>query len=304
MRELDLKSMRRHIRESPYSPPAARSPSSDLRCCLPVRPHRRLTVQTIAGCNGISLSYRTELVAWRRPFQGEENMNMITLDRKPIFDAVRCLLGRAFRQEEVKRLDRAIDLALGRALGFAGHRLGSLSERFESGGRGPGTVSGGVGDPGGVSYGTVQLSSRTGTAARFMVAEREGEVFGAAQHAFIERTHYRPAVAAVLKETRLDLDSRHPAVRDAAWSVAVQHGRAARILSGAVLRADEMASRDSPREYDRALIEVIYTERTEYVLRVAQRSNEAAARMLRSITRNRYPAELQAALKMLEQVQA
>jgi hypothetical protein len=314
----------------PYSPPAARSPSSDLRCCLPVRAHRCLTVQSIAGCNGISLSYRAELVAWRRPLQGEQNMNVIALDRKPIFDAVRRLLGRAFRQEEVEWLDRAIDLALGRALGFAGHRLGSLSERFESGGRGPGTVSGGVGDPGGVSYGTFQLSSRTGTAARFMVAEgaawarefgraapgsaafsrvwrrvaeREGEAFGAAQHAFIERTHYRPAVAAVFEETGLDLDSRHPAVRDAAWSVAVQHGRAARILSGAVLRADEMASRDSLREYDRALIEVIYTERTEYVLRVAQRSNEAAARMLRSITRNRYPAELQAALKMLEQVQ-
>lgn len=33
--------------------------------------------------------------------------------RKPIFDAMRRLLGRGFRKEEVARLDRAIDMALG-----------------------------------------------------------------------------------------------------------------------------------------------------------------------------------------------
>ncbi len=50
-------------------------------------------------------------------------------------------------------------------------RLGALSERYESGGRGPGTVSTGVGDPGGVSYGLYQLATRTGTAAAFVAAE-------------------------------------------------------------------------------------------------------------------------------------
>src|SRR5262249_46471025 len=42
--------------------------------------------------------------------------------------------------------------------------LGSLSEKYESGGRGPGTVSTGKGDLGGVSYGTYQLSSKVGRA--------------------------------------------------------------------------------------------------------------------------------------------
>jgi len=72
-----------------------------------------------------------------------------------------------------------------------------------------GTVSGGQSDPGGVSYGTYQLASKTGTAAAFVanegrrwaallpgvpgsaefsagwrdVAQREPEAFGEAQHA-------------------------------------------------------------------------------------------------------------------------
>src|SRR5262249_39055696 len=143
------------------------------------------------------------------------------MNKRPIFDAVRALLGRGFTQAEVDQLDRAIAEAEGIA---APPRLGALSERFESGGRGGGAASGGAGEPGGVSYGIWQLSSRVGTVAAFVAAEggrwqgnfaglmpgsaaftaawqgvaaREGEAFAEAQHAFIERTHYRPAVTAV-----------------------------------------------------------------------------------------------------------
>ncbi|HFP9633493.1 TPA: hypothetical protein ACHOQV_005292, partial [Escherichia coli] len=41
--------------------------------------------------------------------------------------------------------------------------LGKTSERYESGGRGPGVISSGKGDHGGVSYGMYQLSSKMGT---------------------------------------------------------------------------------------------------------------------------------------------
>lgn len=41
------------------------------------------------------------------------------MNRKPVFDAVRCLLGRSFRPSEVAALDRAIDVAINRALGEA-----------------------------------------------------------------------------------------------------------------------------------------------------------------------------------------
>jgi len=196
--------------------------------------------------------------------------------------------------------------------------LGALSEQYESGGRGPGTVSGGVGDPGGVSYGTYQLASKTGTAAAFVanegrrwaallpgapgsaafsagwrdVAQREGAAFGAAQHAFIERTHYRPAVDAVRNRTGLDLDARAQAVRDAVWSVAVQHGKAADILCGAIAQAGTGAS-------DADLLRAIYARRSAYVTDVAMRNTGANRRTLLSIVENRYPAELAQALQML-----
>ena len=249
------------------------------------------------------------------------------VSRKPLFDAVRIMLGRGFSQAEIEMLDRAIDRVLaGDAASAALRRLGALSARFESGGRGPGAVSSGRGDPGGVSYGIYQLASKAGTAAAFVDAEgapwrsdfagaepgseafsaawkaiaaREPDAFAQAQHGFIERTHYRPAVASVLRSTRLDLDARHQAVRDATWSVAVQHGRAARLLAAAVEKADAVLPRKDGG-YDRRLVEAVYAERTEYVLQLAGRSKEPARSTLEAITRNRYPAELAAARAMFE----
>ena len=244
------------------------------------------------------------------------------MNKKLIFDTVREPLGRGVTQIEVDRLDRAID----QAIDDAPLRLGALSERFESGDRGPGAVSNGRGDPGGVSYGIWQLSSRAGTAAAFVAAEganwraefasaapgsaafseiwraiatHEPEAFSDAQHAFIERTHYRPAVGAVRQRTGLDLDTRHPAVRDAVWSVAVQHGGASGVLAAAVATADAAQGRGDPG-YDRALVEAIYADRTAYVQRLAARAGlgSAQGRTLQSITRARYPAELAAALAM------
>ncbi len=136
-------------------------------------------------------------------------------------------------------------------------------------------------------------------AAWRVIALREPDAFAEAQHAFIERTHYRPAVAAVRQRTSLDLDARHPAVRDAAWSVAVQHGGAATILAAGVVRADAGCARGEAA-YDRALVQAIYAERSAYVLRVAARAglDSAQGRVLQSIVRSRYPAELAAALAM------
>lgn len=255
----------------------------------------------------------------------EQNPNIRSADRKPIFDAIRLMLGRGFARSEVTLIDRAIDLALGILPAAPAHRLGALSEQFESGGRGPGTVSGGEGDPGGVSYGLYQLASRTGTAAAFVttegapwkgrfagakpgsaafssawkaIAASEPEAFAAAQHAFIERSHYRPAVAAVLRQTGLDLDARPAALRDAAWSVSVQHGAAAKLLTDAIAAADACLPR-SATGYDRTLLEGIYDVRTDYVARLAERGSAAVRRTLESVVRNRYPVERAAALAML-----
>lgn len=258
------------------------------------------------------------------------------MNRKPIFDAVRRMLGRGFSRAEVRALDHACDKAEAQSAGpastavggTAASRLGSLSERYESGGRGPGTVSRGMNDAGGVSYGVYQLASKTGSCAAFVKAEgkawkaqfgahqpgspefsrvwkgiaaEEPEKFRDAQHAFIERTHYRPVVKAVLDRKGFDLDSRSQPVRDAVWSCAVQHGGAARILTDAVARADRQSGRDD-FAYDRILIEAIYDRRAGYVRGVAENPKLPAGtrRQLIAITEKRYPAERAKALAMLD----
>ncbi|MEN5059511.1 LysM peptidoglycan-binding domain-containing protein [Luteimonas sp. TWI1416] len=140
------------------------------------------------------------------------------------------------------------------------HRLGQLSEQYETGGRGPGTVSSGVGDPGGVSYGSYQLATNRGRPQEFLaeegsrwagafggaapgtpafsatwreIAAREPAAFADAQHAYIQRTHYDVQTEHVRTNTGLDVSDRSAAVQDAVWSTAVQHGPARRMRSPA-----------------------------------------------------------------------
>ena len=91
-------------------------------------------------------------------------------------------------------------------------------------------------------------------------------------------------MTAVRAATGVDLDARHPAIRDVVWSCAVQHGRASAILSAAVTCAENAGQIDD----DRALIEAIYDERCDYVLAVARRSDAASRRTLESVVSNRY----------------
>ena len=128
---------------------------------------------------------------------------------------------------------------------LADWHLGKTSIRFETGGRGVATVSTGVGDHGGVSYGAYQLSSRQGTLDEYLsgskfrhefdglernsqefvakwkdVADREPE-FALEQHQFIKRTHYRPVVSDLAAQG-IELTDRGRAVHDALWSTSVQ----------------------------------------------------------------------------------
>lgn len=203
--------------------------------------------------------------------------------------------------------------------------LGTLSARYESGGRGPGTVSSGRGDPGGVSYGLYQLASGTGALAAFLagegarwaaqlggaepgsaafsagwqaIARREPEAFAAAQHGFIARTHYAPLAATLAARTGLDLARRSAALREVCWSCAVQHGAAARLVGAAIATVDAACARTAA-DYDARLIRAIYAERGAYVTRLAARLGGAAGDTLRAVASRRYPAECAAALAML-----
>ena len=172
--------------------------------------------------------------------------------------------------------------ALGQALADA---LGALSAKYETGGRGPGTVSTGAGDPGGVSYGSYQMATKMGTVARFVaqagfrwakdfqgltpgtaqftavwkrIAADQTDDFQHAQHTYIKATHYDLLCAKVLSENKVDINTRSRAVQDVIWSTAVQHGGATPIIGRAIatLKCD-----CSDPTYDKQLICAIYAER-------------------------------------------
>jgi len=134
--------------------------------------------------------------------------------------------------------------------------LGSLSEKYESNGY-VGSVSDGIDDPGGKSYGIYQLASNTGSVEDFMnwaaesenpsyqqygeelrkndiaseefddkwkeIADKDENGFFAMQHDYIQYAYYEPAVAA-LKEAGFDADKHSDAMKDVIWSRSVQYG--------------------------------------------------------------------------------
>lgn len=206
-----------------------------------------------------------------------------------------------------------------------GARLGDLSMRFETGFR-PGqeaqaaaVVSGGVGDPGGVSYGAYQLASSASGGrqvqsfltmdgalwrAKFEnsdptipggafgahwkeIAAGQAQAFFLAQHAYIERTHYRPVVEYVKKATQFDIDQHSRALQNVVWSMAVQHGRAPSLVARGV---EELGPEEtSPQlDCDRKLVNTLYDIREAYVDAIGL-----------SNLRSRYKVERQDALQEL-----
>ena len=202
------------------------------------------------------------------------------------------------------------------------HELGALSARYETSGRGPGTVSSGQGDAGGVSYGSYQLASKLKRPEEFLakegahwasgfhgvksgspsfskawkaVAAREPTTFHAAQHAFIKRTHYDVQIAHVLKATGVNLDRWSDAVRDAVWSTAVQHGPTSTLVIRAV---------KSDPAHDRALLIALYAERGRRKADGSLLYFSKNSPAVQASVAARFRAELKDALAMLAKVGA
>jgi murein DD-endopeptidase MepM/ murein hydrolase activator NlpD len=205
--------------------------------------------------------------------------------------------------------------------------LGKLSEKFETGGRGCGTVSGGQGDRGGVSYGTYQMSSKPNggtvtiyikesdfpfksnfanlvpgtaqfTSAWKQLAAAQAEAFQANQHEFIKRTHFDKLAAKVKARDGLDVTTRSHALQDVMWSTAVQHGSGggAAIVHTAIGTLGGLSQSDP--DFDRRLIIAIYAERgrTRNGVLVHFSGNSPA---VQKGVANRFKAEQTLALKML-----
>lgn len=124
--------------------------------------------------------------------------------------------------------------------------LGKTSEQHETGGHGPGTISTGKHDLGGMSYGSFQLATGPGTLQEYLEHSRYGKEFDGLvpktkefnakwkelaatdsgfatdQHDFIKHSHYDKQVAR-LQQAGLDLSDRGRAVHDALWSTSVQY---------------------------------------------------------------------------------
>ncbi len=210
--------------------------------------------------------------------------------------------------------------AIGAALA---DELGTLSAKYETGGRGPGTVSSGAGDPGGVSYGSYQMASKMGVPARFVtqsgfpwladfqnlkagsppftacwkrIATAEKDAFQRAQHAFIKKSHYDLLAAKILNDDGLDVNTRCRALQDVIWSTAVQHGGGTPIVNRAI--ANVSVARSDPK-YDEQLIRAIYAERSRKKAdgNLAYFSKSSPA--VQKGVANRFKNELQDALAML-----
>src|SRR5215218_10475654 len=172
--------------------------------------------------------------------------------------------------------------ALGAAIADA---LGTLSAKYETGGRGPGTVSTGAGDPGGVSYGSYQMATKMGTVTRFVtetgfpwltdfqnltagtsqftacwkrIATEQTDAFQQCQHQYIKKTHYDLLAAKILSDDGVDVNTRSRALQDVVWSTAVQHGGATPIVHRAF--ANMTVPKTDP-SFDEKLIRAIYAER-------------------------------------------
>ncbi|SEJ92973.1 VgrG-related protein [Paraburkholderia diazotrophica] len=174
--------------------------------------------------------------------------------------------------------------------------LGKLSSQYETGGRGPITISGGQGDPGGVSYGSYQMTSKTrqrdgsfiigGTVQKFanspdfpwasefvgltpgtpgfsqkwraIVSENTAE-FTRIEHEFIKKTHFDVQIAYVKAQTGVDLRYHSHAINDVVWSISVQNGPSTDVISTAM--SNLVIAATETRAYDMALIDAIYAER-------------------------------------------
>lgn len=135
---------------------------------------------------------------------------------------------------------------------LSSEKIGGVSEQFESGGRGVGTVSSGSGDYGGVSYGKHQLASSNGSMSQFLasqeaqnitsnfagltpgtasfneryrqVAATHGKEMEDAQYKYLVRTHYAPTAEKLEKEMGINMDDQGRAFKEMVYSTSMQYG--------------------------------------------------------------------------------
>lgn len=206
-------------------------------------------------------------------------------------------------------------------------RLGHLSSKYETGGRGSVTVSSGKGDLGGVSYGSYQFTSRGGknsNVANFIktlppewqkefkgkevnspefkqtwknLASQNKDKFYEYEHKYINKNLYEPQLKKIKKSRGIDISSRSKALQNVVWSTAVQHGGGTNVVTVAI---DKLKA-EGKELTDENLISAIYGERGREdeegnVVRFKSSSKE-----VQKGVKSRYKNEEKQALALLKQ---
>lgn len=214
--------------------------------------------------------------------------------------------------------------------------LGAIAARFESGEKGIAAI--GFDRTGGTSYGKFQISSRAGTMNRFLtflterdpamaerlrragpantgstlgampaewarIAKESPERFEKLQTEFIRKDHYQPAREKILEQTGVDIESAKPALREALFSTAVQHGAsgAARIFNQAIDKflakpgaqtAAPLGATGGAKAFEQALVSEVYSKR--------QNQFGGSTEAVRASVRGRLKQEKDLVLAMLD----
>lgn len=188
----------------------------------------------------------------------------------------------------------------------SGSGLGTLSKKYESNGN-PGAIGRNAGDIGGASYGSYQLTTNSGNAQKFASqyggalagkkagtyafdqawkaeAKKNPVKFAQAQHNYIAKTHYQPAVSALNKALGFNLSSYPKAIQDVIWSVSVQHGvgGAVNVFKTAGVRKGDSA---------KTIVNKVYAVRGQFFSR--------SSASIRASVQRRFAQEKQDALRML-----
>lgn len=96
------------------------------------------------------------------------------------------------------------------------------------------------------------------------IASEDPEGFREAQRQYIAKTHYAPQVAQILNSTGLNIEKQSRGVREAVWSVAVQHGGGTNIIERAIQAMGGASAINMSAESQKALIDAIYNVRNGY----------------------------------------
>ena len=200
----------------------------------------------------------------------------------------------AERKTPAEKLGKHVSAIMAKAnVGVGGSlALGSLSAKYESNGK-PGAI--GHDSSGGWSYGAYQLASLKGSVAKFLnflalaepgfaadlnatggdsaarrgdprfrtvwkeLATNHAKRFLELQHGFIKASHYDKFVDKVKSQIGLDIETRSLAIKNVAWSTAVQHGASNTVFKAALDGAQVADGRPG----DEAIINAVYAERSK-----------------------------------------